>query len=322
MKGLSPEDARSIIAIERACSALSFRAINRMVFYATFGNILAVVGTLMTTSYTHNSDAYWALAMAVNVYLTFYRKVSILVSMAIYIRAGREIYHKRRKMLNFSSTGTGTVVEPYTTMDVFSPVYNYKTTEVVQTTEIIQPPAPVAKPGTLTPAPPAQSQACYITTSISADAHAANQPNLRASLDDLETATDNSTTITLTTTTSNTLITLLPNNLNHNHHKRASSTTQISLAPPHPNPATTTTHNPNPNPNALRRRQILYEIHNATWSYTNPAHHLIPSSGNRVYSLLNHGEVSMPLFYASAFVLPLQGVLECDYLCGDELGGV
>jgi hypothetical protein len=61
MRGLSPEDARSVIAIERACSALSFmgccfvlitfavsdafrqRAVNRLVFLATFGNLMTNV---------------------------------------------------------------------------------------------------------------------------------------------------------------------------------------------------------------------------------------------------------------------------------------
>lgn len=76
MRGLSPEDAASVIAIERACSAISLmgcmfvlvtftisdafrqRAINRMVFYATFGNMLTNVATLMTTSYTHSVDSF------------------------------------------------------------------------------------------------------------------------------------------------------------------------------------------------------------------------------------------------------------------------
>ena len=75
MRGLSTEDAESVIAIERACSALSLvgcvfvlvtfclsdafrqRAINRMVFYATFGNMLTNVATLMTTSYTHDVNS-------------------------------------------------------------------------------------------------------------------------------------------------------------------------------------------------------------------------------------------------------------------------
>ncbi len=75
MRGLSAEDTESIIAIERACSTLSLlgcvfvlvsfslsdafrqRAINRMVFYATFGNMLTNVATLMTTTYTHDVNA-------------------------------------------------------------------------------------------------------------------------------------------------------------------------------------------------------------------------------------------------------------------------
>ena len=76
MQGLSAEDAASVIAIERACSALSLmgclfvlmtfslsdafrqRAINRMVFYATFGNMLTNVATLMTTSYTDSVNSF------------------------------------------------------------------------------------------------------------------------------------------------------------------------------------------------------------------------------------------------------------------------
>jgi hypothetical protein len=76
MSGLSDQDVSSIIAIERACSTLSLmgcvfvlvtfsvsdafrqRAINRMVFYATFGNMLTNVGTLMTTSYINNVDSF------------------------------------------------------------------------------------------------------------------------------------------------------------------------------------------------------------------------------------------------------------------------
>jgi hypothetical protein len=76
MIGLSPEDAESIVTIERACSAISLlgcvfvlltfamsdafrqRAINRMVFYATFGNMLTNVATLMTTSQTHDVDSF------------------------------------------------------------------------------------------------------------------------------------------------------------------------------------------------------------------------------------------------------------------------
>lgn len=76
MADLSDEDIASIVAIERGCSTLSLlgcifvlvtfsvsdafrqRAINRMVFYATFGNMLTNVATLMTTSYTSNVNSF------------------------------------------------------------------------------------------------------------------------------------------------------------------------------------------------------------------------------------------------------------------------
>ncbi|KAH6847824.1 hypothetical protein B0I37DRAFT_152128 [Chaetomium sp. MPI-CAGE-AT-0009] len=422
MRGLSPEDAESIIAIERACSALSLagcvfvlvtfslsdafrqRAINRLVFYATFGNMLTNVATLMTTSYTHSvdsfgcqlqafliqvfmqGDAYWALAMAINVYLTFYHKydarmlrkmeipylfccyglpfipgftfifvsnqqagrpygdavlwcwlksewevyriatfyapiwVAIIAAMIIYIRAGREIYRKRQKMLNFSSTGTGTAIGNDTFSPEFSSVFNYKTTEVTQTTEIISEPAATAKPGSVR----ANQNPSYSVT-ISADTQAANQLNMRASLEDVIDDGDAVTgTATLTNTTTNDANASTKRN-------RVLSATQISIAPTvtatiittcHPHNQPNHPNNPN-NPNnpgnntadARSRRRNYYESHNATWSYTKCAILFfsallitwIPSSGNRVYSLLRGGDVSRPLFFASAFVLPLQG---------------
>jgi hypothetical protein len=62
-----------------------------------------------------------------------------------------------------------------------------------------------------------------------------------------------------------------------------------------------------------RRRN--YEANNAAWSYTKCAILFftamlvtwIPSSANRVYSVMHVNEVSVPLEYMSAFVLPLQG---------------
>ncbi|KAI1176147.1 G-protein coupled receptor [Nemania sp. FL0916] len=74
-------------------SSSGFRKpINRLVFYASFGNMLVNIGTLIARAYVHEensvgcqlqgfliqqflpSDALWALAMAFNVYLTFYHK--------------------------------------------------------------------------------------------------------------------------------------------------------------------------------------------------------------------------------------------------------
>ncbi|KAL1836099.1 hypothetical protein VTJ49DRAFT_5571 [Mycothermus thermophilus] len=73
-----------------SCSKLFHKPINRLVFYATIGNLMANVGTLMSTSFTHDptspgcqiqafllqmfmpADALWMLSMAINVHLTFY----------------------------------------------------------------------------------------------------------------------------------------------------------------------------------------------------------------------------------------------------------
>jgi hypothetical protein len=76
-------------------------------------------------------------------------------------------------------------------------------------------------------------------------------------------------------------------------------------------------HQPNvPNANLYpARRYATMEANTAIWSYTKVAVLFffammitwIPSSANRVYSVVHPGEVSLPLEYASSFVLPLQG---------------
>lgn len=66
--------------------------------------------------------------------------------------------------------------------------------------------------------------------------------------------------------------------------------------------------------NPVRRRQA-YEANNAAWSYTKCAILFfsallvtwIPSSANRVFSVVHTEELSLPLEYMSAIVLPLQG---------------
>jgi hypothetical protein len=62
-------------------------------------------------------------------------------------------------------------------------------------------------------------------------------------------------------------------------------------------------------------RRPIFEANNAAWSYTKCAILFfaailitwIPSSANRVFSVINHGGRSLPLEYMSALVLPLQG---------------
>lgn len=63
------------------------------------------------------------------------------------------------------------------------------------------------------------------------------------------------------------------------------------------------------------RRKAAYEANSAAWQYTKCAILFftailvtwIPSTANRVYSVVHKNEISLPLEYMSAFVLPLQG---------------
>lgn len=106
---LTPSQLNSISIIERVCSVFSLlgslfvigtfvsskafhKPINRLVFYASFGNMMTNVGTLMSRQYLSSphsvgcqfqafliqmfmpADAFWTLSMAINVYLTFYFK--------------------------------------------------------------------------------------------------------------------------------------------------------------------------------------------------------------------------------------------------------
>ncbi|KAK6948309.1 hypothetical protein Daesc_010074 [Daldinia eschscholtzii] len=128
------------------------KPINRLVFYASFGNMMSNVGTLMSRRFVTDidsfgcqyqgfliqmflpADAFWTLAMAFNVYLTFYHKfdaarlrmmekcskwdifrivtfygpvwVVILLTMSIYIRAGKDIYQKRKQLRNFGASSS------------------------------------------------------------------------------------------------------------------------------------------------------------------------------------------------------------------------
>ncbi|KAL6886830.1 putative G-protein coupled receptor protein [Trichoderma evansii] len=109
MADLSEAQYRAISIIERTGSTLSMlgcfftiftfcfskyfsKSINRLVFYASFGNLITNIATMMSRAYIDSpnsagcqvqafiiqcfmpADVFWTLAMAVNVYLTFYHK--------------------------------------------------------------------------------------------------------------------------------------------------------------------------------------------------------------------------------------------------------
>ncbi|KAK3370151.1 hypothetical protein B0H63DRAFT_309071 [Podospora didyma] len=359
--------------IERTCSVFSLlgcvvvivtfsmskafhKPINRLVFYASFGNLMTNVATLMARSFIGDTtsagcqfqafliqmfmpaDAFWTLAMAVNVYLTFYFKfdaqqlrrmdipyilccygipfavaltfifiqtpdkgrmygnatlwcwvspswdifriatfygpvwIVIFITFFIYIRAGREIYKKHKQLREFTSYSHHEP-EPLPAMD--DPFSSSKTTEVFVTTEVVDKnridltPIGAAgiRRGSDSSAAPKPPNAAAYSVTISS-----NRRELeRQSYGEV----------------------VLPIQTNVTIESRAT--------PPR-------TANP-------LRRKAAFEANSATWSYTKCAILFftamlvtwIPSSANRVYSVVHANRASLPLEYMSAFVLPLQG---------------
>jgi hypothetical protein len=219
----------------------------------------------------------------------FYR-VSIVITIIIYVRAGSEIWMKRRKMLNFSGSGTGQYgkAEPFpATNGLFSPGFpGFKTTEVVQTTEIVNTSPSTTAIGA-TAAPAKDANVSYSVT-ISADAKANDEESI-AELE-LEPSTP---------------VAQVQSNGGRSAHFPPTTPTDTRAVAIAPHIQARRIHNE-------RRNR---EANNAIWSYMKCASLFfaallitwIPSSGNRVYSMINAGDVSKPLFFASAFVLPLQG---------------
>ncbi|KAK4151183.1 hypothetical protein C8A00DRAFT_36191 [Chaetomidium leptoderma] len=419
MDGADPGLADSVVdafsIIERVCSVFSLlgsmlvittfslskafhKPINRLVFYATIGNLMTNVATLIARSFIGDvnsagcqlqafliqmfmpADAFWILAMAVNVYLTFYFKfdaqrlrkmeipyfllcygvpfivalvlvfvsspekgrmygnatlwcwiapkwdiyriaifygpvwISILITCFIYIRAGREIYLKHRQLKEFSTSLHDP--EPLShAEDLFS---STKTTEVFVTTEVMD------KTGSIDLAPlgagerrrsqilPPQkpTKAAYsVTISSNRNGDVEGQQ--------FQPSDSQGTTAAAAGTTTTTVVGGGGGRASAGDGggggERLDRTTTTNSTKVHT--ITAAGHNPNnPNQNPLRRR-AAYEANNATWSYTKCALLFftamlvtwIPSSANRVYSLIHPGEASLALEYMSAFVLPLQG---------------
>ena len=200
--------------------------------------------------------------------LADFNRVVILVTFFIYIRAGREIYLKHQQLRKFGVSSSFHDPEPLPPMD--DPFNASKTTEVSVTSEVI-----TSQGIDLAPlgrrgsdAAPKPPNAAYSVT-ISSD----RRPNNRESYGDV----------------------VLPIQSN------------VTIAPSTAAPRAQTA-------NPIRKR-AAYEANNAAWSYTKCAILFftamlvtwIPSSANRVYSVVHTDQVSVPLEYMSAFVLPLQG---------------
>lgn len=237
--------------------------------------------------------------------------------MSIYIRAGRDIYMKRKKMLKFKSGsgsgggGTQNGVNLDTGFFGGNDFFSYKTTEVTHTTEIVRPAPSVAPP--IAAASSAKGGGGHVRQ-ISAAAQAAAQA-----------AKDNNVSYSVTISADKP-----PDRDSLDEEEEVAITPVHSHSrPTSPTPATTTattvpgltfpggtdalTQQQQQRQQMQARRR--HEANSATWPYVKCAMLFfsallvtwIPSSGNRVYTLINKGDVSKPLFFASAFVLPLQG---------------
>ncbi|KAK4104811.1 family A G protein-coupled receptor-like protein, partial [Parathielavia hyrcaniae] len=416
--GLAETPVDVFTIIERTCSVFSLlgsmlviitfslskafhKPINRLVFYATFGNLMTNVATLIARTFIYDvesagcqfqafliqmfmpADAFWTLAMAVNVYLTFYFKfdaqrlrrmevsylllcygvpfivalvlifistpdkgrmygnatlwcwispkwdifriaifygpvwIVMLITFFIYIRAGSDIYKKHRQLKEFSvstSNHHDAVEFPAPGEDLFS---STKTTEVFVTTEVIDKPgtidlAPLGGSGrrnseTLPPQKPAKA-AYSVTISSNRHREAFNDPDGPAPPGtEATTEPQPHTAAGLVRVTSHATSATVQNNNKLNTVTTGTATLTSSTGHGHGAGA-------GANANPLRRR-AAYEANSATWSYTKCAALFfmamlitwIPSSANRVFSVVHSGRASLALEYMSAFVLPLQG---------------
>ncbi|EFZ02082.1 G-protein coupled receptor [Metarhizium robertsii] len=364
MVKLSEDQLNAISIIERVCSVPSLlgcvfiiatfcmssafhKPINRLVFYASFGNMLANVGTLMSLSYLNNldsfgcqfqafllqlftpADAFWTLAMAINVYLTFYHKFDAqrlrkmelwyligcygvpFVPAFTYIFArnklGQRIYGNATLWCwvstDYDALRVATLYAPVwiailitfsiyiragrTIYEKRKQLHDFHSSDpdplsvdgealaTVKRTEVMVTSEAVGEPGiALGPLPRRDSSSADDPQSASA----AYSVHISANN---STVSDGKPVLAIPGTTI--------------HH---ASTVQIAshrLSKP--------------------ARRHIHELNNAAWSYTKCAILFftallitwIPSSANRVYSAVHPGDVSVPLQFMSAFVLPLQG---------------
>jgi hypothetical protein len=212
----------------------------------------------------------------------------MILTNAIYLRAGREIYAKRKSLRNFRAP------PPDPLPIIRDPFQSVKTTEVFVTSEqadISQVDSidlhKLGPQGTSFPRPPQPTKNAYTVTVSSTQKAPEFQPAPHPG----------------------------PTRLSYAEKPLDGQGSEPGSmdSPPPPMSA----HMPNSERSNLypTRRHAAKQADNAAWSYMKVAILFlvammvtwIPSSANRVYSVVNPGRISLGLEYASAFVLPLQG---------------
>ncbi|KAL7795032.1 putative G-protein coupled receptor protein [Trichoderma ceciliae] len=333
-----------LFVIVTFCASSSFhKPINRLVFYASFGNMMTNVGTLMARSYLDSpnspgcqlqgfliqmflpADACWTLAMAFNVYLTFYHKydarklrrmeipyllfcygipfIPAFVYIFIRNKNGSRAYGNATLWCWITtewdiyriSTFYGpvwvvifatffiyiragrTIYEKHKQLNDFHSSEGLSSVDVIttlRTTEVtVTTSEALTDPGNFrTHAPPGQYPSI-----IEPDTHS---PNYSVHISANSVLTDDK---------------IQPIRVADAEPVKKSKLGRLTRPP-----------------NSRRRN---YEINNAAWAYAKCSLLFftallvtwIPSSANRVYSVVKAQEINAPLEFMSAFVLPLQG---------------
>ncbi|TVY34073.1 Cyclic AMP receptor-like protein A [Lachnellula subtilissima] len=353
------------ILVTYGMSTAFHKPINRLVFFASIGNIFTNIATLISREALLHSDghlcqfqgfliqmfmpadAYWTFAMACNVYLTFYHQFGayqlrrlekwyflfcygiplipaavylvvrteengrmygnatlwcwvatkwdkfrialfyapvwavIILTICIYIRAGRDIWIKRQELRNFPTTDPPQQTQPSPLIPddhhTFTGKGIQQTTQISVNYENASHTDPVShpnQPSTEMRFPVVKAENT-VTVSVSSANRSSPNPSRWSSIEKPDDSTISAT-----------------------------STVPVSVRQPS---------------NAPPRYYTSNEANTAIWSYTKVSLLFfiammvtwIPSSANRVYSTIHPDEISLPLEYASALVLPLQGFWNC-----------
>lgn len=236
--------------------------------------------------------------------------MAIFIIFFIYIRTGRQIYQKYKQLRSLNSANREPepllITEPFSTKTTEV----YVTSEIVSTTTVPDAAIPNHRASAAVGAP---STAAYSVT-ITSDArrHPIPPPTHDDDADFHDDNDDGGDEITPTKSRINTDV-----------NPPSTPTSPLSpTSPTSPSSAFSGGTSPRSVTRATsrkvrrnRRKLAVYEANNAAWSYAKCALLFftallitwIPSTANRVYSVVNQNQVSLGLEYASAFVLPLQG---------------
>ncbi|KAI6093098.1 family A G protein-coupled receptor-like protein [Hypoxylon rubiginosum] len=328
------------------------KPINRLVFYASFGNMMTNVGTLMSREYVTQldsfacqfqgfliqmfmpADAFWTLAMAFNVYLTFYHKfdaarlrkmeiwyllicygipfVPALTYVFVTTESEGRMYGNATLWCWVSSSWDifriATFYGPvWVVILVTMFIYLRTGGEIYRKRKQLRSfgaSSSAHDPEALTMDDPYSVKTTEVTISSESAEEGGSGIDL-APLGRFATQKKTAYSVTISSDTKG-----------PTKSQQADFSLPIqSNVPPTPSTARAR--------GRVQKRRANYEANNAAWSYSKCAFLFftallvtwIPSSANRVYGVVNANDISAPLEIMSAIVLPLQGFWNtCIYM--------